>query len=171
MDFKEIQIEARGKKKSYFTVEQMVRLDMTRKVRLVISKEKKDSEPKYYITTDTDLPSKEILSIYEDRWNIETAHREANQKLGFKDYQLRSKHAIERFIQLVFAISTGILLVEIENPPSGPKKKTIGEMVDQVRSESIVDFMVDIMESFNLPIPDEGELLYKLKAVRLKLEK
>lgn len=170
-DFKEISIKARGKRRSYFIVEQLVSLDKSSQVRLVISKENLDAEPKYYICTDTDLPAKEILSIYEDRWDIETAHREANQKLGFKDYQLRSKKAIERFMQLVFAIWTGILLVEIESPPSGAKKKTLGEMVDQVRSESIVDLMIYVMDCFNLPIPDEGGLLYKLKAIGLKVGK
>jgi DDE superfamily endonuclease len=170
-DFKEIKIKARGKKKSYFIVEQMVRLDKSRQVHLVISKENIDAEPKYYISTDTDLTAKKILSIYEDRWDIETAHREANQKLGFKDYQLRSKRSIERFMQLVFAIWTGILLVEIESPPSGSKKKTLGEMVDQVRSESIVDLMIYVMECLNLPVPDERGLLYKLKAIGLKLGK
>ncbi len=170
-DFKEITIKARGKRKSYFIVEQVVRLDKSRQVRLVISKENMNAEPKYYICTDIDLTAKKILSIYSDRWDIETAHREANQKLGFKDYQLRSKHAIERFMQLVFAIWTGILLVEIESPPSGTKKKTLGEMVDQVRSESIVDLMVYVMECFNLPIPDEGGLLYKLKAIGIKVGK
>jgi uncharacterized membrane protein len=74
-------------------------------------------------------------------------------------------------MQLVFAIWTGILLVEIESPPSGAKKKTLGEMVDQVRSESIVDLMVYVMECFNLPIPDEGGLLYKLKEIGLKVGK
>jgi hypothetical protein len=74
-------------------------------------------------------------------------------------------------MQLVFVIWTGILLVEIESPPSGAKKKTLGEMVDQVRSESIVDLMVYVMECFNLPIPDEGGLLYKLKAIGLKVGK
>jgi hypothetical protein len=170
-DFKEIKIKARGKKKSYFIVEQMVRLDKSRQVHLVISKENIDAEPKYYISTDTDLTAKKILSIYEDRWDIETAHREANQKLGFKDYQLRSKRSIERFMQLVFAIWTGILLVEIESPPSGSKKKTLGEMVDQVRSESIVDLMIYVMECLNLPVPDERGLLYKLKAIGLKVGK
>lgn len=170
-DFKEIKIKARGKKKSYFIVEQMVRLDKSRQVHLVISKENIDAEPKYYISTDTDLTAKKILSIYVDRWDIETAHREANQKLGFKDYQLRSKRSIERFMQLVFAIWTGILLVEIESPPSGSKKKTLGEMVDQVRSESIVDLMIYVMECLNLPVPDERGLLYKLKAIGLKVGK
>jgi hypothetical protein len=74
-------------------------------------------------------------------------------------------------MQLVFAIWTGILLVEIESPPSGAKKKTLGDMVDQVRSESIVDLMVYVMDCFNLPIPDEGGLLYKLKAIGLKVGK
>jgi hypothetical protein len=170
-DFKKTTVNARGTEKSYFIVDQVVRLDKTRQVHLVISKEKVDAEPNYYISTDTDLSPKEILSIYEDRWNIETAHREANQKLGFKDYQLRSKRAIERFIQLVFAIWTGILLVEIEKPTTEPGKRTIGEMIDQIRSESILDLIVAVMELFNLPIPDEGGLLYKLKALGLKLGK
>mgnify|MGYP001591539296 CR=1 FL=1 len=170
-NFKKIEVKARGKKKSYFIVEQIVKIDRTRQVRLVISKQNDDAEPKYYISTDTELNAKEILSIYEDRWDIETAHREANQKLGFKDYQLRSKRSIERFMQLVFAIWAGILLVEIESPPTGPKKKTLGEMVDQVKYESFVDLMVYVMEGFNLPIPDEGGLLYKLKAIGLKVGK
>jgi hypothetical protein len=169
--FRKIEIKARGKKKSYFIVEQMVKLDKTLQARLVISKQKDNAEPKYYISTDKELTAKEILSIYEDRWDIETAHREANQKLGFKDYQLRSKRSIERFMQLVFSIWTGILLVEIESPPTGPKKKTLGEMVDQVKYESFIDLMVYVMEGFNLPIPDEGGLLYKLKAIGLKVGK
>jgi len=44
-------------------------------------------------------------------------------------------------------------------------------MVDQVRSESIIDFMVYVMDDFNLPIPDEDGLLYKLKAIGLKVGK
>jgi len=171
IEFKKIAVQARGKKRSYYIVEQLVSLDRSGQVRLVISKENLDAEPKFYVCTNTNLSAEEILSIYEDRWDIETAHREANQKLGFKDYQLRSKNAIERFMQLVFAIWTGILLVEIENPPSCAKKKTLGDMVDQVRSESIVDLMVYVMDCFNLPIPEEGGLLYKLKAIGLKVGK
>jgi hypothetical protein len=170
-EFREIAISVRGKKKSYAVVDQIVGIDKSRKVHLVISKRKDDSEPKYYICTDTNLTAKEILSIYEDRWDIETAHREANQKLGFKDYQLRGKRSIERFMQLVFAIWTGILLVELENPPIGPRKKTLGDMVDQVKHESIVDLMIYVWEGLNLPVPDEGGLLYKLKAIGIKVGK
>jgi len=103
------------------------------------------------------LEAKKILSIYEDRWDIETAHREANQMLGFKDYQLRGKRSIERFIQLVFAIWTGFLLVEIESPLTGPKKKSLGEMVDHIKHDSFIDMVIYIWESCNLSVPDEGD--------------
>lgn len=168
-DFKEIRMKVRGKKKSYSIVDKIVWLDSKRQVRLVISKRKEDSEPKYYICTDVNLDAKKVLSIYEDRWEIETAHREANQKLGFKDYQLRGKRSIERFMQLVFAIWTGILLVEMENPPNGSKKKTLGEMVDRVKHDSFIDTVIYIWESCNLPVPDEGGLIYKLKAIGIKV--
>lgn len=170
-DFRKIEISARGKKKNYFVVDRLVWLDKTRKAHLVVSKEEMDAEPGYYISTDTDLSAEEILYIYEDRWDIETVHREANQKLGFKDYQLRSKRPIERFIQLVFTIWTGILLVELDNPPDAQKKRTLGEMVGQIRAEAILDLIVDVLILLNLPIPDEGGLLEKVKALGLKLGK
>ena len=170
-DFKRIAISARGKRKSYFVVDQKVWLDKTNEVRLIISKGVMNAEAKYYVSTDADIAAEEILSIYEDRWDIETAHREANQKLGFKDYQLRSKHAIERFIQLVFTIWTGILLVELDNPPDDQKKRTLGEMVGQIRAETILDLIVEVLVLLNLPIPDEGGLLEKLRAIGLKLGK
>ena len=170
-DFKKIRLKVRDKKKLYLVVDKIVGIDKTQQVRLVISKQNEDSEPKYYICTDTNLDAKKVLSIYEDRWDIETAHREANQKLGFKDYQLRGKRSIERFMQLVFAIWTGILLVEIENPPAGPKKKSLGEMVDRVKHDSFIDMVIYVWESCNLPVPDEGGLLYKLKAIGLKVGK
>ncbi len=170
-DFKEIRLKVRGKKKSYFVVDRTVGLDKTRQVRLVISKQNEDSEPKYYICTDINLDAKKVLSIYEDRWDIETAHREANQKLGFKDYQLRGKRSIERFMQLVFAIWTGILLVEMESPPSKHRRKTLGEMVDHVKHGSFIDTVIYVWDSCNLPVPDEGGLIYKLKAIGLKVGK
>jgi len=169
-DFKKIRLKVRDKKKLYLVVDKIVGIDKTQQVRLVISKQNEDSEPKYYICTDTNLDAKKVLSIYEDRWDIETII-EANQKLGFKDYQLRGKRSIERFMQLVFAIWTGILLVEIENPPAGPKKKSLGEMVDHVKHDSFIDMVIYVWESCNLPVPDEGGLLYKLKAIGLKVGK
>lgn len=163
-------INVRGKKKTYYTFEKDVILDKVGEVKLVISKRKKDGSTKYIISTNKALSSKEIISIYEDRWDIETAHRETNQKLGFKDYQLREKHSIERFIQLVFSVWTAILLWEMDNPPSkdGPKSRTMGDMIDRVKMQAAGETFEYVMTYFNLPVPDGG-LLHILRSLGLKM--
>ena len=163
-------VNVRGKKKTYYTFEKDVILDKIGVVKLVISKRKKDSTTKYIISTNKFLSSKEIISIYEDRWDIETAHRETNQKLGFKDYQLREKHSIERFIQLVFSVWTAILLWELDNPPSkdGSKSRTMGDMIDRVKMQAAGETFEYVMTYFNLPVPDGG-LLYILRSLGLKI--
>jgi hypothetical protein len=163
-------ISVRGKKKTYYAFEKKVIIDKVGEVKLVISKRKKDNTAKYIISTNGSLSSKEILSIYEDRWDIETAHREANQKLGFKDYQLRDKHSIERFIQMVFSVWTAILLWEIDNPPpkDGSKSRTMGDMVDRVKMQAVGETFEYVMIYFNLPVPDGG-LLYILKSLGMKI--
>jgi hypothetical protein len=166
-DYKITKIKVRGKEKMYFTIERIVKLDKIGNVKLVISKRKKDKNPTYYICTNTDLSSAEILSIYEDRWDIETAHREANQKLGFKDYQLRHKKAIERFIQLVFTIWTGLSLLELVKPRKTNRLKTVGEMVLNIRAEAVMELIKYIIEQFNLSIPDRS-LLHVLRDIGIK---
>lgn len=163
-------VNVRGKKKTYYAFEKDVILDKIGMVKLVISKRKKDSTTKYIISTNKGLSSKEIISIYEDRWDIETAHRETNQKLGFKDYQLREKHSIERFIQIVFSVWTAILLWELDNPPSkgGSKSRTMGDMIDRVKMQAAGETFEYVMTYFNLPVPDGG-LLYILKSLGLKI--
>ena len=163
-------INVRGKSKTYYVFEKDVILDNIGVVRLVISKRKKDRTTKYIISTNKNLSSKEIISIYEDRWDIETAHRETNQKLGFKDYQLREKHSIERFIQLVFSVWSAILFWEMDNPPSknSSKPRTMGDMIDRVKMQAIGETFEYILLYFNIPVPDGG-LLYILKRLGLKI--
>ena len=67
-------INVRGKKKTYYTFEKNIIIDRIGEVKLVISKRKRDGGTKYIISTDKSLSSKEVISIYEDRWDIETAH-------------------------------------------------------------------------------------------------
>jgi len=163
-------INVRGKRKTYFAFEKNVILDNIGVVKLVISKRKKDHTTKYIICTNSDLSSKEIISIYEDRWDIETAHRETNQKLGLKDYQLREKHSIERFIQLVFSVWSAILFWEMDNPPSmdGSKSRTMGDMIDRVKMQAVGETFEYVLTYFNIPVPDGG-LLYILKQLGMKI--
>lgn len=163
-------INVRGKKKTYYAFEKKVIIDKIGEVKLVISKRRKDGDSKCFMSTDVSLSSKEILSIYEDRWDIETAHRETNQKLGFKDYQLRDKRSIERFIQVVFSVWTAILLWDLSNPPpkNGSNSRTMGDMIDRVKAQALAETFEYIMIYFNLPIPDGG-LLHILKGLGLKI--
>lgn len=123
-----------------------------------------------FISTNESLSSKEVLSIYEDRWDIETAHRETNQKLGFKDYQLKDKQSIERFIQLVFSVWAAILFWEMDNPQSedGSNPRTMGDMIDRVKMQAVGETFEYVMRYFNLPVPDGG-LLYILKSLGMKM--
>ena len=163
-------ISVRGRKKTYYTFEKKVIIDKVGEVKLVVSKRKKDSTTRYFISTNESLSSKEVLSIYEDRWDIETAHRETNQKLGFKDYQLRDKQSIERFIQLVFSVWAAILFWEMDNPPSedGSNPRTMGDMIDRVKMQAVGETFEYVMRYFNLPVPDGG-LLYILKSLGMKI--
>ena len=43
--------------------------------------------------------------------------------------------------------------------------------VDNVKHDSFIDMVIYVWESCNLPIPDEGGLIYKLKAIGLKVGK
>ena len=163
-------VSVRGKKKTYYAFEKKVIIDKVGEVKLVVSKRKKDGTTKYIISTNESLSSKEIISIYEDRWDIETAHRETNQKLGLKDYQLRDKRSIERFIQLVFSVWTAILLWEIDNPPSkaNSNSRTMGDMIDRVKMQAIGELFEYDITYFNLPVP-EGGVLNTLKCLGMKM--
>lgn len=163
-------VSVRGKKKTYYAFEKKVIIDKVGEVKLVVSKRKKDGTTKYIISTNESLSSKEIISIYEDRWDIETAHRETNQKLGLKDYQLRDKRSIERFIQLVFSVWTAILLWEIDNPPSkaNSNSRTMGDMIDRVKMQAIGELFEYVITYFNLPVP-EGGVLNTLKCLGMKM--
>jgi len=166
-DYKITRIRVRGKEKMYFTIERIVKLDKIGDVKLVISTRIKDNNPTYYICTNTGLSTAEILSIYENRWDIETVHREANQKLGFKDYQLRHKKAIERFILLVFTVWNCLLLLELGKPRRANRLKTVGEMVLDIRAVVSIESIKYILEQLNVSIPDRS-LLYVLRNMGIK---
>ena len=71
-------------------------------VRIVLSKRPGDPWKKTLavITNETKLAAREIMSIYESRWNIEVLFKELRSSLGLCDYQVLSRHAIERHLHL-----------------------------------------------------------------------
>ena len=111
--YRKVKIKVWEKEKVYFACEQTVEIPSLGEVKLVLSKRRKDKEPDFYMSTNLTLTMKEVLEIYENRWSIELVHREANQKFGFKEYQMRDKKAIERFMQLSFLAWAIILIAKV----------------------------------------------------------
>ena len=72
------------------------------RVRMVLSKRPVDSWKKTLavVTNETKLAARQIMVIYEKRWNIEVLFKELRSSLGLCDYQVLSRHAIERHLHL-----------------------------------------------------------------------
>lgn len=50
-----------------------------------------------FVSTNVELSTEEILSIYTERWDIEVFFRESKSKLAIDKYQIRSSKGIKRF--------------------------------------------------------------------------
>ena len=79
-------------------------------VRLIIGRtQKKGSKTYQYFrlfTSDLDRPKEELIQHYRNRWQIETAFRDAKQHFGFDTYQLRNRQGLHRFAQLSFVATS-----------------------------------------------------------------
>ena len=122
-EYRRVKVRVRGKHKTYLAFERVVEVAGIGRVKLVVSK---GDRRRYYMSTDLSLSMEEVLEIYENRWSIELAHRESNQKFGFKDYQMRSKRAIERFMQLAFVAFAVVLIAKLTG-------KELREVVSELR--------------------------------------
>lgn len=71
-------------------------------VRMVLSKRPRDPWKKTLavVTNERKLKAREIMVIFEKRWNIEVLFKELRNSLGLCDYQVLSRHAIERHLHL-----------------------------------------------------------------------
>ena len=102
--------------KSYSIASKIVRTKMCDvQVRLVVIRNRpKASKPYRYFcvfTTDLTLEIPKIVEYYRQRWQIETAFRDAKQHFGFDAYRLKSRKSINRFVQLSFVAASLTKLV------------------------------------------------------------
>lgn len=86
-------------------------------IRLVVrrTKPKKGKPYRYFLvyTTDLTLSVERIITLYKRRWTFETAMHDAKESFGFDHYQVRSKRAIERHVQLSFLAASLIQLLTL----------------------------------------------------------
>lgn len=84
-------------------------------VRLVVIRTRpKPSKPyRYFLvyTTDLSLTVETIVTYYKHRWGFETSVHDSKESFGFDQYQVRSKTAIERHVQLSFVAASLIQLL------------------------------------------------------------
>ena len=102
--------------KSYSIASKIVRTQMCdAAVRLVVIRNRpKVSKPYRYFcvfTTDLTLEIPKIIEYYRQRWQIETAFRDAKQHFGFDAYRVKSRKSINRFVQLSFVAASLTKLV------------------------------------------------------------
>lgn len=113
-------------------------------VRMVISKRPGDSWKKTLAvaTNETKLAAREIMVIYEKRWNIEVLFKELKSSLGLGDYQVLSRNAIERHLHLCGMAHQ--MLTHHSLTAQGAKAKlektevslpTMSERLDQLRAK------------------------------------
>ena len=61
--------------------------------------------------TSLTLEISQIIVYYRQRWQIETAFRDAKQHFGFDSYQVKSRKSINQFVQLSFVAASVTKLI------------------------------------------------------------
>ena len=130
----------------------VVEIDGVGRVKIVASRTA-DGTTRYYLSTDLDRSAAEILSLVEDRWNIETLHQQSNEKFGFKQYQVRRKQAIERYIQIVFLAWTLVTLSEQADVAFWDDRGRLSVRLDHAQEAYLVETVLDICDEVDPSLP------------------
>ncbi len=149
--YHKVKIKVRKKEKVYLAYEQIVEIPGLGDVKLVISRRGKDKKPNFYMSTNLDLTMEEVLETYGNRWSIELAHREANQKFGFKEYQMMNKKGIERFMQLSFLAWTIVIIAKVTGKDFKTviKEMKIGDILDEIKLVYFIEMLISLQHIFD----------------------
>jgi SRSO17 transposase len=121
--------------KTYWTVTLAVRLPGLGKVRLVVSFKSAELTGTYVVlvTNRVDWDAQRIITLYLQRWPIETFYQDGKMHLGLDEYRMRHAEAIGKHWCLVFVAYS---LLHLDCLPSSLMQgslpiKTIGEACRQ----------------------------------------
>jgi len=99
--------------------------------------------PNFYTTNRKDWEPKRILTIYLDRWPIETFYEDAKANLGFEAYQLRYLKAIRRHWYLSFVAYS---LLGDQGPPGRSRQVVRGQFHSTgQRCQAVVDELLALL--------------------------
>ena len=121
--------------KTYWTFTLAVRLPGLGKVRLVVSFKNAELTGTYVVLVSNrvDWNAQRILTLYVQRWPIETFYQDGKGHLGWDEYRMRNAEAIQKHWCLVFVACS---FLHLDCLPLSPTKgnlpiKTIGEACRQ----------------------------------------
>src|SRR5213594_3264092 len=131
--------------KTYWTFTLAVRLPGLGKVRLVVSFKSAELTGTYVVlvTNRVDWGAQRIITLYLQRWPIETFYQDSKGHLGLDTYRMRNAEAIGKHWCLVFVAYS---LLHLDCLPPSPTKgslpvKTIGEGCRQ-QAQALVQALI-----------------------------
>jgi hypothetical protein len=130
---------------TYWTFTLAVRLPGLGKVRLVISFQSVELTGTYavLVSNRVDWNAPRIITLYLQRWPIETFYQDSKGHLGLDTYRMRSTEAIGKHWCLVFVAYS---LLHLDCLPPSPTKgssplKTIGEACRQ-QAQALIEALI-----------------------------
>jgi hypothetical protein len=131
--------------KTYWTFTLAVRLPGLGKVRLVVSFKNAELTGTYavLVSNRVDWHAQRILTLYVQRWPIETFYQDGQGHLGLDEYRMRNAEAIKKHWCLVFV---AYAFLHLDCLPSSPTKgslpvKTIGEACRQ-QAQALIEGLI-----------------------------
>jgi hypothetical protein len=131
--------------KTYWTFTLAVRLPGLGKVRLVVSFKSAELTGTYVVlvTNRVDWGAQRIITLYLQRWPIETFYQDGKTHLGLDEYRMRNAEAIGKHWCLVFVAYS---LLHLDCLPSSPTQgslpiKTIGEACRQ-QARALIEALI-----------------------------
>lgn len=165
LEFQEVTVPVRGEETTYLAADSPIFIPELGGVRLVATKPADDQDDedddteddlRYYISTNLDLSPVEILRRAEHRWNLETIHQEADEKFGFKQYELENKKAIERFLQLICVAWTVTVVASDVDEPLWSDQGRLTVRLDRAKQAYLreTSMCVSEMDDPSLPVEE-----------------
>jgi hypothetical protein len=129
----------------YKVANHLVKLKGVPVVKMITSKKKEGKRHKkkaHIISTNKKDTPAEIIRFYENRWFIETYHRDIKQNLGFDKVFVRKKEGIVRHSIFSSLAYTTLKLYMFHRGMN----MTIGECITHIQGKEMDDFIQEIIE-------------------------
>lgn len=98
--------------------------------------EKEEWGETYYLITDVlSLSGERVIGLFLVRGEVESFHREAKDKLGMEDYQLRTSRGIERYLFLIVLVYSLLLMLNKQLMRNSFESLTIGQLCCRLKAE------------------------------------